>query len=561
MQPDLQKKSATGSDAIPTVPHFTDLPYPRYRVGYDDYLYDEEKHEHWEEYAPGGFAPFDLSLSSRRPVFINDRFEVIYKLGHGGFGMVWLCYETAVKKWRAVKVGRAEHPEEELGEILLESIMEKNSIGTAEALENHVLLPLETFWIDSVNGKHLCTVLPLLGPRLSDWLQWIQRANPERVKSIGTQLVKGMGFLHKNGICHGDFRPQNILMQLQDGALDNVSVHEMRLEILGRPSMTTIRLRNGERNCDCRLWRGVSLDEPQEGALRDSGDYGAPEVLLGGVDKGVGTDIYALGQTLLDFRRRCGYIWDNDGFELTERNMGPCPPPFRELVQKEYGSDTESVGDSAEQKETQEDTAKLQKYILFDPESRFAPSSIEDKLDRCGLSAEEIVSFCDLLHKMFQWQPEIRWTTDRILTHRWFSEEHEPAKDCEDFGQSSYAGLISPIQTSSSSDTTEVTEEPVEANTETVGNDSSIGEEGEGPGSDPHGSLGTSYQARIWPCLQWSTLVFYLAGVISVIVYFAAHALAVHPDFHEPRQVSRGPESIALLRAVVQYVIVILVLQ
>ncbi|KAK8022661.1 hypothetical protein PG993_013428 [Apiospora rasikravindrae] len=193
--------SATGSDAIPTVPYFTDLPYPRYR-GNDDMYYDgdEDRQESWEEYTPGGFAPFDLSLGARRPVFIQDRFEVIYKLGHGGFGMVWLCYETTVKKWRAVKVGRAEHPEEELGEILLESAMEKNSIGAAEALENHVLLPLETFWIDSVNGKHLCTVLPLLGPRLSDWMRWLQRDRPDRVKSISTQLVKGMGFLHKNGI-------------------------------------------------------------------------------------------------------------------------------------------------------------------------------------------------------------------------------------------------------------------------------------------------------------------------------------------------------------------------
>ncbi|KAK7937353.1 uncharacterized protein PG986_014221 [Apiospora aurea] len=162
--------------------------------------------------------------------------------------MVWLCYEAAVKKWRAVQVGRASHTEEENGELLLESIMEKNSIGAAEALENHILLPLETFWIDSINGKHLCTVLPLLGPRLSDWVRWIQTDKPDRVKSINTQLVKGMGFLHKNGICHGDFRPQNILMQLQDGALDEISVYEMRKEILGKPVMTEVLLGSGERS-------------------------------------------------------------------------------------------------------------------------------------------------------------------------------------------------------------------------------------------------------------------------------------------------------------------------
>ncbi|KAK8022660.1 hypothetical protein PG993_013427 [Apiospora rasikravindrae] len=390
-------------------------------------------------------------------------------------------------------------------------------------------------------------------------------------------------------------------MQLQDGVLDKISVEEMRIEILGVPDMTRILLRCGEPSPFSPKFSYSSLDwttmarfvsdriaivDFGEAYLTTNhkkkhfgipGDYGAPEILLGGVDKGAGTDIYALGQTLMDFRTRDSFIWSDATYQKFinfEMNMGPCPPPYRELAQERFGSvDKESAGDSAEMNETSEDTTSVQKYVRYNPESKFNSWTIEVNLERSGLSPEEVVSFSDLLHKLFQWQPEDRWTTDRILTHRWFSEEHKPAKDALRHAESSYAGLISPVQTSSSSDTLEDTEEPVEAKNESDGNNSSIEEEGKGPDTalepevsqtidlDSHGNLGTSYQARMWSWLQWSTLFFYLAGVLSVIVYFAAHALAIHPDFHESMQVSSGLESVAPLRTVVQHVIVILVLQ
>ncbi|KAK7937354.1 Protein kinase domain containing protein [Apiospora aurea] len=218
------------------------------------------------------------------------------------------------------------------------------------------------------------------------------------------------------------------------------------------------------------------------------GDYGAPEILLGGADKGIGTDIYALGHTLLDFQRRHGIIWDDgrfEQFENMEKNMGPCPPPFRELARKRFAwVNTESGDNTAEEKEIPEDTTELQKHIRYDPEDEYGTPNIEENLEYDDLSPEELALFSDLLHKMFQWKPEDRWTIDQILTHRWFSEERKPAKDGKKLSDRSfYAGLISPVQTSSSSDTPEVVEEPMEANTENDGNDSSSGEEGKGPDS------------------------------------------------------------------------------
>lgn len=150
-----------------------------------------------ENYEPGGFCPIDLSLEGS-PSFINGRFKVIYKLGWAGSGTVWLCYEAAVRKWRAFKVGRASETEQRSGDVLVHTTMKQHNVGVAEAWENNIILPLETFWIDSINGKHLCTVLPLLGPRLSDWVRYLEEDDPKQAQCIFSQMVQGMDFLHRH---------------------------------------------------------------------------------------------------------------------------------------------------------------------------------------------------------------------------------------------------------------------------------------------------------------------------------------------------------------------------
>jgi hypothetical protein len=39
-------------------------------------------------------------------------------------------------------------------------------VDPAELRASHIQLPLEHFYIDGPNGRHLCLVLPFLGPRL-----------------------------------------------------------------------------------------------------------------------------------------------------------------------------------------------------------------------------------------------------------------------------------------------------------------------------------------------------------------------------------------------------------
>lgn len=51
----------------------------------------------------GGFHPVHLGD------ILDHRFEVVHKLGYGGFGLVWLCQELQNNRWRAVKILAAEY--------------------------------------------------------------------------------------------------------------------------------------------------------------------------------------------------------------------------------------------------------------------------------------------------------------------------------------------------------------------------------------------------------------------------------------------------------------------
>ncbi|KAK8016015.1 kinase-like domain-containing protein [Apiospora marii] len=608
-------ESAPDAEGIPTVKNFMDLEYPRYQICRRllDLYGDCDGFESPENYEPGGFCPIDLSFK-RKPYFINERYEVIYKLGYGGYGMIWLCYEEAVKKWRAVKVGAASQTEELSGELLVESTLKQHSVGVDEALENNVVLPLETFWIDSINGKHLCTVLPLLGPRLSDWVEHLEEEDPGQSQRIVSQMVQGMGFLHQHGICHGDFRPQNILMQLKDGGFDDLGIDEMA-NLLGIPEMVDIILGNysrspfaPEKHYSSVSWSRMDLSsfvsdniaivdfgeaylsaDPNPRKPGIPGSYAAPEIVMG-VPKGIGADIWALARTILEFRSHNFYSDARDTYSKVhgmEEFLGPCPATFRAEVQKQlcipFGDD--------------EDWMDPERYYIFKesmPGFQEMAKEYDHHVERFlalyswhgfELSREEIPSLGDLLRNMFRWRPEERWPTDKILAHRWFTEQHQHAvlykvnrtiesrkKSTEDENEPEISSSVSREIDAADSQTepTEPTEltAPIEASE--ASKSSELREAAAKEDTNPALSETKTERQPVKPChkaawlyLGVLTMVIYFSGVIALISFFLAHLLANQPGFYANRlgRGSTSNDAAGQLSPVVQHVVITFILQ
>lgn len=622
----VDSQNTPDADGVPTVKNFSDLGYPKYRIDpWNQDLYnDPDVFESPEHYEPGGFCPIDLSLGDS-PSFINERFEVIYKLGWGGYGTVWLCYEEAVKKWRAVKVGAASETEERSGDVLLHSTMAQHGVGVAEALENHILLPLETFWIDSTNGKHLCTVLPLLGPRLSDWVGFLEEEEPDQARRIISQMVQGMDFLHRHGICHGDFRPQNMLMQLKtgSGSLEDMGFDEMVDEILYAPQMVDILLRNSspsphapktsyssfkwdKDNVSRFVSDKIAIVDFGEAYLSNDpnpripgipGSYAAPEVVLG-VPKGIGADIWALARSILEFRT---HTFHSNAHKTRakvlqmEEFVGPCPATFRREIQKRLCA---RFADD-------EDWMDPESYYIFKgslPGYQALEKEYDHHVERflhltgwhsCQLSREEILSLGDLLRNMFRWRPEERWPTDKILAHRWFSEHHQSAvlynlngtiKSKNKSTEIEKEPEISP-SAAQGIDAADPQTEPTEPTVPTVPIAQTTPTKSVYP-AEPTESVNPADPAvnvdntaspeaktetqpvNAWCKAAWIsfgifTMVIYFSGVIAMISFFLAHMLANQPGFYADRlgHGSTSNDTAGKLGPVIQHVVITLIIQ
>ena len=147
--------------------------------------------EYLEDYEPGGFHPVHLG-----DVY-DDRYQVVHKLGFGGFSTVWLARDTLTTRWIALKVIVArESPTYEARSTIAShpSIVGSRLFAVAD----------RQFWIDGPNGRHLCLVFLVLGPNLAGLSKGIySRIKPQFAKEVSLQAAQALAHLHSHGLCHG----------------------------------------------------------------------------------------------------------------------------------------------------------------------------------------------------------------------------------------------------------------------------------------------------------------------------------------------------------------------
>ncbi|KAH6839532.1 kinase-like domain-containing protein [Chaetomium sp. MPI-CAGE-AT-0009] len=317
------------------------------------YSYDTEP---LAKYVQGGYHPVVLGDVLGE----GGRFRVAHKLGYGGYATVWLCHDNVFKKWRAVKIMVAHASTADCPDMKALELFDGISPDVLAA--NGIQLPLEHFWIDGPNGRHLCFVLPLLGPKLLKVARTYSHV-PELLKGICFQLVMAMKFIHSRDLCHGDFRPDNVLSRLVDGV--DEWKEEAILKLLGEPSLARVEhIADGPIPIEPSVPRylvepaeityragvcsskiavidfGVShpVSQPPAGGTGIPLPYISPEALFGRNDAlGFHTDAWALGVTFVNVR--CGFEpfadeyhdTADDALNKMERIMGPIPEPYRSI--------------------------------------------------------------------------------------------------------------------------------------------------------------------------------------------------------------------------------------
>lgn len=150
--------------------------------------------EDLERYEPGGFHPVHLDDD----YYDGNRYRVVHKLGAGGFSTVWLARDLTGQRWVALKFIVA--AESDNYNARSSAIISDPILASSELLVS----PEREFWVDGPNGRHLCFVLPFVGPNLATLSSGIySRISSRSSANLSMQAAQAMALLHTRERCHG----------------------------------------------------------------------------------------------------------------------------------------------------------------------------------------------------------------------------------------------------------------------------------------------------------------------------------------------------------------------
>ncbi|PTB40681.1 hypothetical protein M441DRAFT_193625 [Trichoderma asperellum CBS 433.97] len=166
--------------------------------------------EQLSNYCPGGYHPIHLG-----DTLGDGRYRILHKLGFGAFSTVWLALDEENKRHVSVKVVVAEQSHEHNRELkILQTIKQKGD--PAHPGHKHVSHLLNSFYQEGPNGRHLCIVLELLGPKISSVAETRPnyRLDGRLARRISSQLLVAVDYIRGCGVAHGDIHMGNVLFRL-----------------------------------------------------------------------------------------------------------------------------------------------------------------------------------------------------------------------------------------------------------------------------------------------------------------------------------------------------------
>lgn len=137
---------------------------------------------------------------------INDRYEVLEKLGGGGMSVVYLAEDTILKRKVAIKaISIPANEKEETIERFerevhnLTQLAHKNIVNVYDVTENDDCFFIVMEYID--------------GPTLSEYIMNHQPLDIQTIINFTEQIIEGIKHAHETRIVHRDIKPQNILIE------------------------------------------------------------------------------------------------------------------------------------------------------------------------------------------------------------------------------------------------------------------------------------------------------------------------------------------------------------
>ncbi|KAH7259489.1 kinase-like domain-containing protein [Fusarium redolens] len=394
-----------------------------------------------EFYRKGGFHPVHIGEH-----FDGRRYRIAHKLGHGGFSVVWLAYDSLESIWVALKIVAAEDsPMTEEKAVMCHNII-------SQMKDERFITYKRFFRIEGPNGRHLCLVLPPCGPSCNTLSQYLQsRIHPWLARRVASQATQAIADLHAQGLYHGGADAPRYIV----GNLDFTSAEDLILD-----DICLI-------DCD----QAFLVSAPPKKTLGTPPGFLAPEVAVGKPASPAG-DVWALGCTILQIRSGSSPFSipnvDSPANLLgwVSEYIGRMPTSWGKPVFDDDGQPTTDTANGEHLGEMLENTRSLRQWIseIWDqPENleelqptSTAPDRVKDenkpylkcysnkfwkptafriddvylgaysdKVDKIieslpKISTQEVELLYDLISKNFVYEPAQRVSARDILAHPWF---------------------------------------------------------------------------------------------------------------------------------------------
>lgn len=396
------------------------------------------KAEDVELYKPDGLHPILIG-----DTFKDGRYRVVHKLGFGSFSTVWLARDTFANRYVSLKINRADFQPDSNELKILRYFA---ALGDENEASQYIIKLLDDFIIEGPNGNHQCIVTQVAGRRLAR-PAGVNYSNLSPARLLASQLFQAVRYMHTCNIGHGDLYTGNILLQLD--SFDSWSDEEV-YHCLGDPVQETIHRINGEPVDKCApqyivhpgdlsrlearmllskvliidFGQAYFLDKAPKFTTSPS-QFSPPEnIFRQGISPA--SDIWALG---------CNTFEICAGYTLFKALFLPRQDVLRDMVAmlgkppERFWSVWEERGryfdDSGNPVKSSEHSISSATYPLLDRvrDIKFLYSSgghsrgANLHQDEAALQTNELVQMNDFLSGVFNFDPDLRISTQDALSH------------------------------------------------------------------------------------------------------------------------------------------------
>jgi serine/threonine protein kinase len=219
----------------------------------------------------------DIEPRSSAPVLVPGdqfgRYIIIRQIGAGGMGIVYLARDPALDRRVALKLLRASAlsvtnaPSRLVREAQTMAKLSHPNVGTI-------------YDSGSLDGALYLAMEYVRGCTLREWQDDGPRTQAEKL-AVYVQAARGLAAAHARGICHRDFKPENVLVD-EHGRARVVDFGLARADNLATDDSVG-RIPLNDTLVDARTLSGAQQPLTQEGAVLGTPGYMAPEQIRGKV--------------------------------------------------------------------------------------------------------------------------------------------------------------------------------------------------------------------------------------------------------------------------------------